>query len=33
MHWSIGLIVVIVLVAVGGMWYAKNYPNTIPYVT
>lgn len=33
MHWSVSLIVVVVVVALGGMWFSKNYPGTIPYVT
>lgn len=33
MHWSFGLIVVIILAAAGGAWYAKSYPGTIPFVT
>lgn len=33
MHWSVGLIIVVVLVALAGMWWAKNYPGTVPYVT
>jgi hypothetical protein len=33
MHWSIGLVVTIVVVALASMWWAKNYPGTIPYVT
>ncbi len=33
MHWSIGLIVVIIVAAAAGAWYAKTYPGTIPVVT
>jgi hypothetical protein len=33
MHWSIGLIVVIVIAAAVGAWYSKTYPGSIPYVT
>lgn len=33
MHWSVPLIVVIIAVALGGMWYSKSYPGTIPFVT
>jgi hypothetical protein len=33
MHWSLGLIVAVVAISLASMWYAKNYPGTIPYVT
>lgn len=33
MHWSLGLIAVVVVAFLAGAWYCKAYPNTIPYVT
>lgn len=32
-HWSMSLIVVVVIAFLAGAWYCKKYPNTLPYVT
>lgn len=32
MHWSIGLLVVLLIAFLGGVWLQKSYPGVVPVV-